>query len=49
VSDTIIEKEKDGPIGQVFDARFSWSGLMDAAADVYLGVSALLLTEHAVF
>jgi hypothetical protein len=39
VSDAVLEKEKDKPIGQVFDGRFSWAALLDAAADVYLGVS----------
>jgi len=38
VSDAILEKEKDKPIGQVFDGRFSWAALLDAVADVYLGV-----------
>jgi hypothetical protein len=38
VSDAVLEKEKDKPIGQVFDGRFSWAALLDAAADVYLGV-----------
>jgi hypothetical protein len=39
VSDAVLEKEKDKPIGQVFDGRFSWAALLDAVADVYLGVS----------
>lgn len=30
---------KDKPIGNVLGAGFSWDGLADAAADVYLGVS----------
>jgi len=38
VSDAVLEKEKDKPIGQVFDGRFSWPALLDAVADVYLGV-----------
>lgn len=38
VSDAVLEKEKDKPIGQVFDSRFSWAALLDAVADVYLGV-----------
>lgn len=38
VSDAVLEKEKDKPIGQVFDGRFSWAALIDAVADVYLGV-----------
>ena len=38
VADKILEKEKDKPVGQVFDIRFSWDLLLDAAADVYLGV-----------
>jgi hypothetical protein len=38
VSDAVLEKEKDKPIGQVFDGRFSWAALLDAVADVYLGV-----------
>jgi hypothetical protein len=41
VSDAVLEKEKDKPIGQVFDGRFSWAALLDAVADVYLGVSPL--------
>ncbi|GAB7332676.1 hypothetical protein MBLNU13_g04429t1 [Cladosporium sp. NU13] len=39
VSDAVLEKEKDKPIGQVFDGRFSWAALLDAVADVYLGLS----------
>lgn len=38
VSDAVLEKEKGKPIGQVFDGRFSWAALLDAVADVYLGV-----------
>jgi hypothetical protein len=38
VADAVLEKEKDKPIGQVFDGRFSWAALLDALADVYLGV-----------
>lgn len=41
VSDAVLEKEKNRPIGQVFDARFSWAEMADAVADVYLGVSLL--------
>jgi hypothetical protein len=41
VSDAVLEKEKDKPIGQVFDGRFSWAALIDAVADVYLGVCLL--------
>ncbi|KAK6442875.1 Protein cwh43 [Oleoguttula sp. CCFEE 5521] len=37
VADKILQQEKDKPIGQVFDARFSWPALMDAAAETYLG------------
>ena len=40
VSDRVLEKEKGRQVGQVFDARFSWSEMADAVADVYLGVSA---------
>jgi hypothetical protein len=39
VADAVLEKEKNRPVGQVFDARFSWSDMLDAVADVYLGVS----------
>lgn len=39
VADRVLEKEKDKPIGQVFDGRFSWDAMLDAIADVYLGVS----------
>ncbi len=39
VADAVLEKEKNRPIGQVFDARFSWADMLDAGADVYLGVS----------
>jgi hypothetical protein len=38
----VLEKEKNRPVGQVFDARFSWPEMADAVADVYLGVSLLL-------
>nr|POE48651.1 protein cwh43 [Quercus suber] len=37
VSDRVLEKEKDKPIGQVFDGRFSWPEMLDALADVYVG------------
>lgn len=39
VADAVLEKQKDKPIGQVFDGRFSWDAMLDAVADVYLGVS----------
>lgn len=39
VADAVLEKEKNRPVGQVFDARFSWADMADAVADVYLGVS----------
>lgn len=39
VSDAVLEKEKDKPVGQVFDAGFSWAEMLNAAADVYLGVT----------
>ena len=39
VADAVLEKEKNRAVGQVFDARFSWSEMLDALADVYLGVS----------
>jgi hypothetical protein len=44
LADSVLTHEKDKPIGQVFDARFSWDELLDAAADVYLGVSTVLST-----
>ncbi|KAH0559759.1 hypothetical protein GP486_003722 [Trichoglossum hirsutum] len=37
LSDALLEKEKDKPIGKTFDGNFSWSGAIDAAADVYNG------------
>ncbi|TKX24517.1 hypothetical protein C1H76_3124 [Elsinoe australis] len=37
VSDSFATTEKDKPIGNVLGAGFSWDGLADAAADVYLG------------
>ncbi|KAK8221845.1 Protein cwh43 [Zalaria obscura] len=37
VSDAIVEKEKDKPVGEVFSTAFSRDGLLDAAADVYTG------------
>ena len=45
VADAVLEKEKNRPVGQVFDARFSWPDMLDAVADVYLGVS--LVAGHA--
>lgn len=38
VADAVLEKQKDKAIGQVFDQRFSWDEMIDATADVYLGV-----------
>lgn len=46
VSDAVLEKEKDKPIGQVFDGRFSWAALLDAVADVYLGVRSIVSALH---
>ncbi|KAK4496870.1 hypothetical protein PRZ48_011319 [Zasmidium cellare] len=37
VADAVLEKQKDKPVGQVFDERFSWDEMIDALADVYLG------------
>ncbi|KAK5172920.1 Protein cwh43 [Saxophila tyrrhenica] len=37
VADAVLEKEKNRAVGQVFNARFVWSEMLDAAADVYLG------------
>ncbi|TAQ87624.1 hypothetical protein B7494_g4044 [Chlorociboria aeruginascens] len=37
VVDTIIEKEKDKPVGQLFGQSFSWIEAIDAMADVYNG------------
>ncbi|KAK4556251.1 Protein cwh43 [Recurvomyces mirabilis] len=37
VQDAVLEKQKDMPIGQVFDHKFDVNELADAAADVYLG------------
>ncbi|KAF7196194.1 Protein CWH43 [Pseudocercospora fuligena] len=39
VADKALERQKDKPIGQVFNDRFSWDEMLDAAADVYLGFS----------
>lgn len=39
VADAVLEKQKDKPVGQVFDDRFSWDEMIDALADTYLGVS----------
>ena len=40
VADRVLEKEKNRQIGQVFDAGFKVSEMLDAVADVYMGVSA---------
>lgn len=40
VADRVLEKERNKQIGRVFDAKFSSSEMIDAVADVYLGVSA---------
>jgi len=37
VADAVLEKQKDKPIGHVFDGKFSWGAMADAAADIYLG------------
>nr|POE90379.1 protein cwh43 [Quercus suber] len=37
VSDRVLEKQKEKPIGQVFNDRFSWPEMLDALADVYIG------------
>lgn len=36
-----MQDRKDKPIGQAFDAGFSFDEILDAAADVYNGVSIL--------
>lgn len=36
----MLDKEKNKAVAQVFNAKFSWSDMADAVADVYLGVSA---------
>lgn len=45
VADKILEKEKDKPVGQVFDAGFSAAEMLDAVAATYLGVSILSFVE----
>ncbi|KAK3720608.1 Protein cwh43 [Vermiconidia calcicola] len=37
VADAVLEKEKNKPVGQIFDAGFSWPEMADASADVYMG------------
>ncbi|KAK3113970.1 Protein cwh43 [Teratosphaeriaceae sp. CCFEE 6253] len=37
VSDKIVEDNKDKPVAQVLDARFSTDEMLDAVADVYIG------------
>ncbi|KAF2155345.1 calcofluor white hypersensitive protein [Myriangium duriaei CBS 260.36] len=37
VADRVGETEKDKPIGNVLGAKFSWDGVLDAAADIYAG------------
>ncbi|KAI9827631.1 MAG: hypothetical protein M1819_006920 [Sarea resinae] len=37
VSDAVLEKEKEKPIGRVFGEGFSWAEAIDAVADVYNG------------
>lgn len=36
-ADAVIEKEKDKPIEQMLSQAFSWTGAIDAAADIYNG------------
>lgn len=39
VAERVMEKQKDkSVIGQVYIDRFSWGEMIDALADVYLGV-----------
>ena len=42
VADAVLEKEKNKPISQVFQPRFSWPDMIDVVADVYLGVRRFL-------
>ncbi|KAL8785918.1 MAG: hypothetical protein Q9213_003067 [Squamulea squamosa] len=37
VADTVLEKEKDKPVANIFGAQFLWANALDAAADVYNG------------
>lgn len=39
VADKYLEKGRNGQVGQVLKGSFSWSDMLDATADVYLGVS----------
>ncbi|CRG85633.1 Protein cwh43 [Talaromyces islandicus] len=36
-ADSVVEKEKDKPIGQTFGQRFSWTAAIEVAADIYNG------------
>jgi hypothetical protein len=38
VQDAVLEKQKDKPAGQVFNSKFDYNELLDAVADVYIGV-----------
>jgi len=38
VQDAVLEKQKDRPVGQVFAPQSNWKELLDAVADVYIGV-----------
>ncbi|KAF2814620.1 uncharacterized protein BDZ99DRAFT_506070 [Mytilinidion resinicola] len=37
VAESVLEKQKDKEVGNVFSGAFSWSAAIDAAADVYNG------------
>lgn len=45
VSDAVLEKEKNKALSQVFQPRFSWPDMIDAIADVYLGVRVSLRSK----
>lgn len=45
IADKALERNKDKPIGLVFDHSFSWDEMLDAAADVYLGVSSATMAN----
>lgn len=40
VHDAVLEKEKNKPVGQVFNSSARWQEALDAVCDAFIGVGA---------
>ena len=42
VKDSVVDEKNDKAIADTFGGQFSWAAAIDAAADVYNGVSSFI-------